>query len=139
MSNPVCPVPISQDSSRTYPAGRGSSSSGTRAATNSGESSVADELDAGAGLVSLLLLVVLLGVLAWSWVSLEASPEKDTCKLQPSKLLPRVRPTTQNAAILAFGRRLTANASAITRLPSQRRKMQRSFSNAYRREVATVQ
>src|ERR687890_169347 len=113
MSNPVCPVPISQVSSRTYPAGRGSSSSGTRAATNSGASSVADELDADAGLVSLLLLVVLLGALAWSWVSLESSPEKDTCILQPSKLLPRVRPTTQNAAILAFGRRFTTSASAM--------------------------
>ena len=83
---------------------------------------MADELDAGAGLVSLLLLVVLLGVLAWSWVSLESSPEKDTCKLQPSKLLPRVRPTTQNATIFAFGGRLTATASAMTWLPSQRRK-----------------
>src|SRR5215212_7275802 len=117
MSNPVCPVPISQVSSRTYPSGRGPSSSGTRAATNAGESSVADELDAGAGLVSLLVLLELLGVLAWSWVPLEASPEKDACKLQPSKLLPRVRPATQNAAILAFGGRLTATASVMTRLP----------------------
>src|SRR5215203_1793116 len=139
MSNPVCPVPISQVSSRMYPSGRGSSSSGTRAATNAGESSVAEELDAGAGLVSLLVLLELLGVLAWSWVSLGSSPEKDTCKLQPSKLLPRAKPTTQNAAILALDWSLTATASATTRLPTLRRKMQRSFSNACLQEVATVE
>src|SRR5215212_557013 len=122
MSNPVCPVPISQVSSRMYPSGRGALSNDTGLATAAGELSVADELDAGAGLVSLLLLVVLLGVLAWSCVSLESSPEKDTCVLQPSTLLPRVRTATKNAAILAFDWSLTANASAMTRLPSYRRK-----------------